>query len=248
MVSKYSKSELNILKQYVDSNDLEEDEYEVIKRMVLSNPPVSMTVYRGQNGTRHINSGADWFSTTTNKQVALKKFTNSETNCCLFTIHLINVQALLVNKSGIVISSKDRSSEDEVIVLGGGTFYKNEHLTEEGFDDLMDGEYECWYTFPKDKDKDKDNIHNEIANRASELFTKLDPEEYEFIDTKDDVKIFLDRYNITDLEANDVFNMIDHIKNRGAVGGKKRKPKQKKRSRKAKKRLRKSRRQTKRRY
>jgi hypothetical protein len=245
MASKYSKSELDILKKYVDSNDLKDDEYDVIKNMVLTNPAVSITVYRGHNGTRNINSDVDWFSTTTNKQVAMKKFTNHEKNCCLFTIHLINVQVLFVNKSGILTSLKDRSSEDEVIVLGGGKFYKNEQLTQEGFDDIMDGEYECWYTFPNKRISDE---NNDIMNRSSELFTKLDPDDYEFIDNKEDVKILLDKYNITDLEAYDVFNMIYNLKNT-VIGGKtkirKRKPKQK--HKKTKKILRKSRRKTKRR-
>lgn len=249
MTSKYSKSELDILKKYVDSNDLKDDEYHIIKNMILTNPVVSITVYRGHHGTRTINSDVDWFSTTTNKQVAMTKFTNHEKNCCLFTIHLINVQVLFVNKSGILISFKDRSSEDEVIVLGGGKFYSNEQLTQEGFDDIMDGEYECWYTFPNKKNS---GVNNDIVNRSSELFTKLDPDDYEFIDNKEDVKIFFDKYNITDLEASDVFNMIYKLKNTGIGGKNKRKKKKqirnqtKRKHKKIIKILRKSRRKTKR--
>ena len=79
MASKYSKSELDILKRYVDTNDLkDDDEYHIIKNMILTNPAVSISVYRGHNGTRTINNDVDWFSTTTNKQVAMTKFTNHE--------------------------------------------------------------------------------------------------------------------------------------------------------------------------
>ena len=227
MASKYSKSELDILKRYVDTNDLkDDDEYHIIKNMILTNQAVSISVYRGHNGTRTINNDVDWFSTTTNKQVAMTKFTNHEKKCCLFTIHLINVQVLFVNKSGILISSKNRSSEDEVIVLGGGKFYTNEQLTQEGFEDIGDGEYECWYTFPKGISYDN-NGNNDIINRTDELFSKLDPDDYEFIDNKEDVKIFLGKYNITDLEASGVFNMIYHLKN-SVIGGKNKSKKKKK--------------------
>lgn len=207
MVSKYSKSELDILKRYVDSNDLEDDsEYHVIKRMVLSNPSVTMTVYRGHNGTRTINNDVEWFSTTSDKKVAITKFMNHDKHCCLFTIHLIDVPALFVNKSGILTSLKDRASEYEVIVLGGGTFFANSQFTQEGFDDIMDGEYECWYTFPG---------KSMTINRTSELFTKLDPDDYEFIDNKEDVKIFLEKYNISETEAKDVFELIKQFKTGG---------------------------------
>jgi hypothetical protein len=219
MASKYNESELGILKRYVDTNDLKEREYDIIKNMILTNPPVSITVYRGHNGTRTINNDVDWFSTTTNKQVALTKFTNHETKCCLFTIHLINVQVLFINKSGILISSKNRSSEDEVIVLGGGKFYKNEELTEEGFDNIEYGEYECWYTFPKEisyyndnNDNNNNNNNNNNSNTIVELFSKLDPDEYEYIDNKEDVKLFLGKYNITDSAASIIFNMINELK------------------------------------
>ena len=68
----YNKHELDILKRYVDSNDLEDNEYPIIKNMVLMNPEISITVYRGHNGTRTINNNVDWFSTTTNKELAKK--------------------------------------------------------------------------------------------------------------------------------------------------------------------------------
>ena len=83
----------------------------------------------------------------------------------------------------------------------------------------MDGEYECWYTF-----SDKTNAVNidkiSSVNRAPELFNKIDIDEYEFIESKEDVKITLQKYNISDSEASDIFIMVDDAKKSG-IGGKK---------------------------
>jgi len=72
--------------------------------------------------------------------------------------------------------------------LGGGTFYKNKSLTDEGFIKINDGLYECWYTF---KDLNK-------------FVSKIPQEEYEFIDSPDD--IILD--NLSQNEKKKIFDII----------------------------------------
>ncbi len=241
MSIKYTTEELDILKKYVDTNNLEnEEEYNVIKQMVLRNEPVSLTVYRGHNGTRKINSEVDWFSTSTNKSIAKQKFFSSEKNCCLFTIHLKNIKSLFVNKTGMIISKTNRASENEVIVLGGGIFYLDEDLSEEGFYDNGNGEYETWYAVPEMPSNITESSDNNNNKNIIELFKSLDPEEYEFIENVNNVKLYFK--DLSDKDANDLLQMVISVKPKS--GGFHKKTYKKKNSRRAKKRPTKKRRKT----
>ena len=232
----YTEHELSTLKSYVENNDLEDSQYTTIAEIVKKNDSNSMIVYRGQYGTKNINNNVQWFSTSLDKRIAENRFMKQESGkkCCLFTIHLINVPILNINnvfeKNTHFILNKDRKSEKEIIVLGGGKFYKDEELKEEGFIDLENGEYECWYTFDKDKNNPK-KLALDID--IDKLLNAINEDEYEFIDTKDDVKTILSQYELSDEDADQILRFIKDHPQEPSIGGKKRIKTKKKRKTKA---------------
>ena len=148
------------LRRYVQEKDNRQDVTSVIYDYLDLKPSVTMTVYRGQKNDREIltNYGGreiKWFSTTIDESVASEHFIDkdSDDNCCVFKIHLINVPVIYVNQDLYDCPSEDITNqhenmkfwEHEMIVKGGGTFYKDEDLTEEGFLDLGNGNFEAWY-------------------------------------------------------------------------------------------------------
>lgn len=126
--------------QSIDDSDLIN-----INALLRKQIPVSMTVYRGQKHYSEIKSYEDnVISTSKDVKVASSpKF--KDRNCCLFEIHLHDVPVLDVNKYvRNFIGSK--SSEKEIIIPGGGTFYSTDTLTEKGFDEISAGKYRTHYT------------------------------------------------------------------------------------------------------
>ena len=105
-----------------------------------------MTVYRGQKKTSRTIKNANWYSCSSSKEAA-KVF--AEGDCCLFEIHLINVPIIDVNKivGKYLEELYNITHEDEIIVVGGGTFYKDSELTQKGFPESQNSEgvFECWY-------------------------------------------------------------------------------------------------------
>jgi hypothetical protein len=116
-----------------------------IQNFLKTQPPQTMTVYRGQKNSQIIKTdGYPWFSTSLRKDLAKQRFANEEKPCCLFTIHLVNVPTIDVNK----FIRHRLDDEQEHIVLGGGRFYKDEACTIPGFKTIGEGEFETWYTLP----------------------------------------------------------------------------------------------------
>jgi hypothetical protein len=155
-----------------------------IHSFCLEQPPVSMTLYRGQD--KHIinPSFRKWFSTSSDSQQASAGFTDGE--CCLFVIHILNVPVLNVNKYiGRKIVSK--SEEKEFIVLGGGTFYKDPQLSEPGFlvDKNKHGKitYECWYSLIPRQDE---LAPRQDPRQAEELAPRQDPRQAEELAPRQD--------------------------------------------------------------
>ena len=208
-----------------------------IHSFCLEQPPVSMTLYRGQD--KHIinPSFRKWFSTSSDSQQASAGFTDGE--CCLFVIHILNVPVLNVNKYiGRKIVSK--SEEKEFIVLGGGTFYKDPQLSEPGFlvDKNKHGKitYECWYSLiPRQAPRQDPRQAEELAPRQAELAPRyIDPDYhanansdyirkrvtdmedyYDIISNVSDVKDYSDK-NINDTNLRTIFDEIQKIIRRGA--------------------------------
>jgi len=94
--------------------------------LIKSTPKRNMVVYRGQVKSKEINP-CSWFSCTTDENTV----TNFMVGCCYFKIHLVNVPAFDVNSSGL-IKNYTYADEKEIIVLGGGTFYKDAACTQKG--------------------------------------------------------------------------------------------------------------------
>ena len=189
-----------------------------IHSFCLEQPPVSMTLYRGQD--KHIinPSFRKWFSTSSDSQQASAGFTDGE--CCLFVIHILNVPVLNVNKYiGRKIVSK--SEEKEFIVLGGGTFYKDPQLSEPGFLVAKNKHgkitYECWYSLiprqaPRQDPRQAEELAprqdprqaEELAPRQAELAPRYIDPDYHANANSDYI-----RKRVTDME--DYYDIISNV-------------------------------------
>jgi hypothetical protein len=117
-----------------------------IQDFLKTQPPQSITVYRGQKNSQIIKTDSKypWFSTSLKKDLAKQRFANEEKPCCLFTIHLVNVPTIDVNN----FIRHRLDDEKEHIVLGGGAFYQDAEYKVPGFKTIGEGEFEAWYTIP----------------------------------------------------------------------------------------------------
>lgn len=163
----------------------------IIEMFCKKQVPKTVTLYRGHMKSQEIRKSA-WFSASKSKQVAKEQFSGK--NCCVFTIHVMNVPIIDINK---VLKHKigDYAEEEECIILGGGSFYKNASLTELGFLDIGNGDFECWYTLTDEKDDQT------VVERA---LGQISEDEYDIIETPSD--IFLD--NLTESQKKMVFDEI----------------------------------------
>jgi len=139
--------------------------------------------------------GAVNFTDTTEES----KFSRlKQAKCCLFTIHLKRVLAIRLldvsfkrAKSGelnhlLLLTQNPQSSnrndlfneyisnEEEVIVLGGGTFYKDEKATNPGFLQTKSGHFETWYV-DQSPSKDDSIVWEEwmVSNKGKNVVLKL---------------------------------------------------------------------------
>ncbi len=110
--------------------------YDLLARL----PGVTRTVYRGQKNNKQIHR-TKYFATSTNEKIAN---TFGENTCCKFIIHLVNVPAYYVDYS----TNENNEYENEYLVLGGGTFWKNKECTVPGYIEIKSGLFECWYSPP----------------------------------------------------------------------------------------------------
>jgi hypothetical protein len=152
------------LKSYVvNFESITDIEYNTILEYAKKQPRKTMTVYRGQYSQKNINLLKTSFISTSKDERIANRFKDT---CCLFAINLINVPVIDVNETiksinenrssyNQIILPRDKKNEKEIIVPGGGKFYKYEPLQgfdiEEGFDIDEDGNYYTYYTFPNKK-------------------------------------------------------------------------------------------------
>lgn len=153
-----------------------------------------MTVYRGHSeDAPTINTNVLWFSTSKSKDIAKKEF--SDKNCCIFKIHLdsdvpsLDIKDYITGKYGY---------EKEVIVKGGGTFYKSIKYDIQGFKEIIPGEYETWYSF---------RTNNNEFN-VERILKIIPEEEYDFITSPADITM-----DISDNLKVAVFDEINKRKN-----------------------------------
>ena len=127
-ISKYlkmKKEQLKSLVDYVKNQSSSIQNYDNIYNLLKNQKEKNVTLFRGNGDDKKdpesINIGK-WFSTTENEDIALKEFSGEK--CCVFIIHVLNTKILDVNKF-VKDKISDYSDEKEIIVLGGGKFYKN---------------------------------------------------------------------------------------------------------------------------
>jgi hypothetical protein len=153
---------------YVDKHECNQDCIAIIRKHLKNKQ--EMIVYRGHSSDSPIiNANVPWFSTSKSKKIARELFSGQE--CCLFIIHIDNtVSTLDVNSS---ISAR-YPHEMELIVMGGGTFYKTSDYDEPGFTKLNNSEYETWYSFKQPIEKPELTLER--------ILKRIPEEEYDFID------------------------------------------------------------------
>jgi hypothetical protein len=222
------KNTEDILIEYVTEQflDKKKDAINVIHKFCLQQSPITKTVYRGHNDTDTIEPGL-WYSSSENINVAGNDFSGEK--CCVFKIHLLDIPTIDINQ---LIGNKIRTynEEKEFIFLGGGTFYKNEELTEEGFLRLSKKYkkkvmFECWYKLnpPSLQIPIKQPI-KKTPTSVNDVLDIISPDEYDLIDSKEDIILPKD-FKISNELLEKVFEEIRKRKN---TGGKKRKTQKRK--------------------
>jgi hypothetical protein len=189
----------------------------VIRKFCSNQPPLSITVYRGHGNTDDVIRPGLWYSASTDRNIATDEFAGPD--CCVFIIHLLDVPCIDINH---FIGDKigDKIGEKEIIFLGGGTFYKNNELTEEGYLELEMGElskrtFECWYSLSKSQHITQPKMQS-VINNVERALSIIDPEEeYEFITSIDDIIVDM---SLSNEEKQQVLN---EIKKRKVKGGEK---------------------------
>ncbi|MEX0598597.1 MAG: hypothetical protein WD512_19095 [Candidatus Paceibacterota bacterium] len=161
------------LLDYVDKHECNPDCIEIIRKHLKHKQ--EMIVYRGHSSdSPQINANVPWLSTSKSKKIARELFSGGE--CCLFIIHLDNtVPTLDVNS---FVDGRN-SHEMELIVMGGGTFYKTSDYDEPGFLKLNNSEYETWYSFKMPTEKPEITLER--------ILERIPEEEYDFIDSPEDI-------------------------------------------------------------
>ena len=206
-----------ILIEYVKEQylDRKKNAEMVIRDFCLEQNPLSITIYRGHGKSSTIRPGL-WYSASSDIKVASTSFAGKD--CCVFAIHLLDIPCINIIK---LIGDKigDKKDEKEIIFLGGGTFYKNKELTEEGFleigmDPFNKTMFECWYSL---KPKVKQNAAENKKANVQRALDIISLEEYEFIESVNDIEIGI---KMTQQEKQLVF---EEIQKRKHLAGKKRK-------------------------
>jgi hypothetical protein len=154
------------------------------------------TVYRGQSDRDLEIYANKWFSTTSSHQIALSEFAGDKG--VVFTIHVMGMHALNVNA---VLNNTQKNThnkynnEDEYIIDGdGGVFYNSPQLTQEGYSKIGARAFETWYSLPKQKNTTQvKSTSNEMSPEleVAYILENIDKDEYEFIDSIDDMKMFI---------------------------------------------------------
>lgn len=200
---------------YVKDQKTTQESIGRIKEFCQAQPPVSLVVYRGHIGNSEIRYNSNWYSATKSKKVAKEEFSSGD--CCVFTIHLVDVPVIDVNK-WLAHEIGDYNEEEEYIFLGGGTFYTDSTLQKEGVADNNNGEYECWYVV------NSENIPFDIDR----ILSIIDEGEYDIIETPND--IIIEGEVLSEEQKQLVFDKIQQLKG----GGRRKKAKKTKKTKKNK--------------
>ena len=172
-----------------------------IKDFCETQPPVSKTVFRGHKRSREIRFNANWYSASKLVKVARDEFASAD--CCVFTIHLVDIPIIDVNKF-VGEEIGHYKEEQEIIFLGGGAFYKDKDRNERGFIEKA-GEFECWYMLDKEEAPSPSPSSRKTPIEKT-LFALIPKDEYELINTPKD--IVFPRHKLTAAQKQTIFTMI----------------------------------------
>jgi hypothetical protein len=164
-----------------------------------------LIVYRGHKDSPSYISPRNWFSTSLKHSIAKNEYSGKE--CCTFEIHvqpgiqILNVNKFLKEKDIVLDKYKD---EHEIIINGGGEFFKDSEKSEPGFFTVSEGHY-CTYYFPK-----------RVQLNSKRILERIPEEEYEFIRNISNIKTVIGKNetaNNSTLQS--VLNTITAARNKG---------------------------------
>ena len=162
-----------------------------ITNLIKESEPFSGIVWRGQSNSVIIRPNVPWFSTSTDKEVA-ERFTGK--GCCLFKINVVNVRAIVVNE--FIGEDHQHSSEEEVILEGGGKFYKTSELKEEGFTEYETGHFETWYATRLPASKIEVKAEIKPTYTVDYILSLINQDEYVLIDSTDDIRDLIGKKDV----------------------------------------------------
>jgi gas vesicle protein len=108
-------------------------------------------------------------------------------------IHILNTIVLDVNKF-VKDKISDYANEEEILVLGGGNFYKNKECTQLGYNYLgienNKQYFECYYKISEKSSRNSNKTVKKTKYNLSEIIKKIkDDESSQFIDNVDDLDL-----------------------------------------------------------
>lgn len=207
------KIQIESLVDYVVNQSSNAINYKNIHDLIKNQKEKTLVVYRGngddKDEPKKIYTGK-WFSTTSSEKIAIDEF--SGTDCCVFKINILNCKTLDVNKF-VEKKIKTYADEKEILILGGGKFYKNKDCTEAGYKDIgiENGiqHFECYYkmnkSYYKTRQKRKSNSLKKIVDEIKS--NELD----DLIDSIDDLEITVPEL-LKGLSDNEKKKIIELIK------------------------------------
>lgn len=162
-----------------------------ITNLIKESEPFNGVVWRGHSSSNSIRSNVPWFSTSKLEDVA-ERFIGK--GCCLFKINAVGVKSIIVNE--FIGDDHQHSSEEEVIVEGGGKFYKNAALTEEGFVEYEAGKFETWYATKLPVAKVEVAVKIKPTYTVPQILDLINKDEYMLIDSTQDIRDLLEKPDI----------------------------------------------------
>ena len=217
-ISKYlktKKEQIKSLVDYVKNQSSSIQNYNNIYNLLKNQKEKNVTLFRGNGDDKKdpesINIGK-WFSTTENEDIALKEFSGEK--CCVFIIHVLNTKILDVNKF-VKDKISDYSDEKEIIVLGGGKFYKNKECTEIGYNNLgikNNKEYfECYYKVSKNSSKKSNKTTKKNKYDLDKIIQEIkEDDSTEFIDSLDELYLTF-RHLLKYVRTSDKQKILDKL-------------------------------------
>lgn len=170
---------MNALRIWVTEQSRNKNVNQGVQKLINSQHPLKheLIVYRGHKNSPNTINPRNWFSTSSSIKIARDEYAGKE--CCLFKIHVQpGISVLHVNN--LLNNIEMYKDENEIIVNGGGEFFKDSKKSEVGFT-YKNGMYHTYY-FPKIK---KTTLNNK------QLFNRILKDEYEYINTINNLRYLL---------------------------------------------------------